>query len=156
MAYQEQQERMRRWLIRWMYGIAVVHLAVGIVLPWIGSLALLETYHRTIEAVFWDHGAPPAARIQQVWWIGLFGPTLQNVALWMGALTHIGDRQRSSLAWGWLIIGVVVWAPQDMLVSLRAGAWIHVWIDCCALVAILPPLFWLWRHDRAPVKAVPQ
>lgn len=141
-------ERIRPWVVRWMYGVAVGHLLVGLLLPWIGNLPFLETYHRTIESAFWGSAAPLAARVQQVWWISLFGPTLQSLALWMSALTCIGDRHRSSFAWGWLIIGVIIWAPQDMLVSLRADAWIHVWVDCFALATMLPPLFWLWVHDR--------
>ncbi len=70
------------------------------------------------------------------------------MSLWMGVLTYVGDRYRSTFAWMWLIIGVAVWAPQDMLISLRAGAWIHVWVDCFALAVMLPPLVWLWWHDR--------
>ncbi len=138
----------RTWVIRWMYGIAVGHLLVGILLPWIGELSIFETYHRSVEAGFWGQGAPATARAQQVWWISLFGPTVQSLALWMGALVFIGDRQRSTFAWGWLMAGVIVWAPQDMLISLRAGAWIHVWIDSVAVITMLPPLVWLWWHDR--------
>ena len=52
-------------------------------------------------------------------------------------------------AWTWLIIGLLVWAPQDMLISLRASAVIHVWIDGFALLAMLPPLCWLCWYDRA-------
>ena len=143
-------ERFRPWVIRWMYGVVVGHLAVGMLLPWIADLAMLDAYHRRVEAGFWPHVAPAAARAQQVWWISLFGPTVQSLAIWMGALTHLGDRQRSSFVWMWLIAGIVIWAPQDMFISARAGAWIHVWIDSFALVTMLPPLVWLWCYDRKP------
>ena len=131
-----------------MYGIAAGHLAVGLMLPLVAGHAALDMYHRGIEAGFWINGAPPAARAAQIWWISLFGPTVQTLALWMGALIHIGDRQRSTFAWGWLIVGIVVWAPQDIGISLQAHAWAHVWIDCFAMITMLPPLAWLWRHDR--------
>jgi hypothetical protein len=42
----------------------------------------------------------------------------------------------------------VIWAPQDMLVSLRAGCWAHVTADAFALAVMLPPLMWLWLDDR--------
>jgi hypothetical protein len=142
-------EKVRAWMIRWMYAIVLVHLAVGILLPWIVGLPIFDNYHRSIEAAFWGHHAPAAARAEQLWWISLFGPTIQGVALWMGALTRIGERLRSAFAWGWLIVGVALWAPQDMLLSLRADAWPHVWLDCLTLLVMLPPLIWLWRHDRA-------
>lgn len=142
------RERIRRCLILWMYGVAVGHFMTGLLLPWIGDLSIFDAYHRAIEAGFWGGEAPSAARAQQVWWISLFGPTVQSLAIWMGALTRIGDRQRSASVWIWLIVGIVVWAPQDMTISLRAGAWIHVWIDSFAVVTMMPPLMWLWWHDR--------
>jgi len=144
----------RRWVVMWMYAVVAAHLITGILLPWIGALPVLDVYHRMIEAAFWPDPAPLAARQQQAWWLSLFGPTIQSMSIWMGVLVHIGDRQRSAMAWGWLSIGVLVWGPQDMLVSLRAGAWIHVWIDGVAMAALLPPLFWLWLHDRRAMPSV--
>ncbi len=58
-----------------------------------------------------------------------------------------GDRYRSRFAWTWLIAGILVWAPQDIAISLRANAWVHVWIDCIALLTMLPPLLGLWLFD---------
>ena len=146
-------EQIRPWVVRWMYGIVMAHFLVGILLPWISALSIFDAYHRSIETGFWTHDAPSAARNQQVWWISLFGPTVQSLSVWMGALTTIGDRQRSTFAWGWLIVGVAVWAPQDMLISLRAGAWVHVWIDCISILTMVPPLVWLWWHDRKNIAA---
>ena len=141
-------ERIRPWVIRWLYCVVMGHLLIGILLPWIGNLSIFDSYHRSLESGFWTHGAPAEARAQQVWWISLFGPTVQELALCMVALTRIGDRQRTTFVWIWLIIGVIVWAPQDMMISLRAGAWMHVWLDCFALITMLPPLIWLWWYDQ--------
>lgn len=44
--------------------------------------------------------------------------------------------------------GPVLWAPQDMLISLRADCWNHVWLDCVALAGMLAPLFYLFFIDR--------
>lgn len=85
----------------------------------------------------------------QAWWLSLFGPTVLLMALWMIGLIRLADRLRQARIWLWLAGGLLLWAPQDMLASLRAGYWPHVWIDLLALAAMLPPLFWLWRHDRA-------
>jgi hypothetical protein len=52
------------------------------------------------------------------------------------------------MAWGWLIAGIVLWAPQDMWFSLTAQLWVNLWIDGFALLTLLPPLIWLYRHDR--------
>jgi hypothetical protein len=60
-----------------------------------------------------------------------------------------GLPERQAQVWFWLIGGLLLWAPQDMLVSLRADCWPHVWADAAALAIMLPPLLYLWRHDRA-------
>jgi hypothetical protein len=146
-------QTIRRWAVRWTYASAAAHLLVGLLLPWLGGLALLDGYHGGIEAAFWDGAAPAAARAQQLWWMALFGPTIQSVAIWMAALTWIGDRQRSAAAWGWLIAGVLVWAPQDIAISLRADCWPNVWLDCFAVASMLPALVWLLLHDRRKVAA---
>jgi len=52
------------------------------------------------------------------------------------------------MPWGWLIAGLLLWAPQDILISVRGGVWSHVWLDLAALLALLPPLIWLYRYDR--------
>ncbi|QAU35284.1 cell division protein [Janthinobacterium sp. 17J80-10] len=144
----------RQWLVLWMYATALVHLLVGMALPWIGDLPMFDDYHLGVEAAFWGASAPSAARAQQVWWIGLFGPTIQGMSLWMLALIHFGDRYRSGLAWGALIAGIVIWAPQDIWISLRADCWTHVWVDGFAVLTMVPPLAWLWFHDRRQIAAL--
>ncbi|MES2017847.1 MAG: cell division protein [Pseudomonadota bacterium] len=145
--------KLRTWAVWFTYASIAGHLLVGALLPFIANAALLDGYHRAIETAFWGPQIPAAARAQQVWWISLFGPTVQAAALWMGALAWIGDHQRNAFAWGALIAGLLLWAPQDMLISLRADCWPHVWIDSFALACMLPPLIYLFYIDRA--KATP-
>lgn len=139
---------LRTWSIRWLYAAIAGHLIVGLLLPWVGGHALFDGYHRSIEGAFHGPAIPAAAHSHQLWWIALFGATVQGAAIWMGALVWIGARERLALAWGGLIAGLLVWAPQDMAISLQAGAWSHVWIDSAALVCMLPPLVYLFMVDR--------
>jgi hypothetical protein len=140
---------LRKALVAWLYAAALTHLLVGLGLTWAGHSGLLDGYLQTIERAFWfDVAVPSVARAQQVWWLALFGATLQSYSLYMLALVHIGNRLRSAMPWGWLIAGIVIWAPQDMLLSAQAQVWSHLWFDGLALFALLPPLFWLYRHDR--------
>ena len=143
------RETLRTWAVRLTYASIAGHLLVGALLPLTINAPLFDAYHRAIETAFWGAEIPAAARAQQVWWISLFGPTVQAAAIWMGALAWMGDRQRNAFAWGALIAGIVLWAPQDMFISLRAGCWIHVWIDFFALACMLPPLAYLFYIDRA-------
>jgi hypothetical protein len=126
-----------------------MHLLAGLTLTWAGHSGLLDDYLNTIEQAFWGADVVPVTvRTQQVWWLALFGATLQSYALYMLALVHLGDRLKSAMPWGWLIVGILLWAPQDMLVSAQARVWSHLWFDSFALLVLLPPLFWLYRHDR--------
>lgn len=147
-------DRARAWVIRWLYAMVLVHLLGGVLLPWAAGLPLLEPYHRGIETSFWHAAAPASARAQQLWWISLFAPTLEAAAIWMGALVHIGARARKPAVWTWLLLGLAVWAPQDMFTSLQAAAWPHVWADSAALLTLLPPLAWLWWRDRRSCRGV--
>lgn len=139
---------LRRLAVMWTYAAIAVHLLVGLLLPWLASAELLAPYHAGIVMHFWQGSVPPAALAHQQWWMALFGPTVQAAAVWMGALAYLGDRERSAFAWGALIAGLVLWAPQDILISLKAACWPNVWIDCIALVAMLPPLIYLFITDR--------
>lgn len=138
---------MRRAAVWWMYACIAGHLLVGVLLAAMADASLLDTYHRGIESAFWQGAAPSAARHQQTWWLALFGPTVQAAALWMAGLAWIGNRERSAAAWIALLAGLALWAPQDMLISLRAGAVVHVWIDAIALALMVPPLAYLAYID---------
>jgi hypothetical protein len=141
-------QTIRKWAINWLLLVCGVHVAVGVLLPWVGGAGLFNGYHSGIESAFWPAGAPHEARGLQTWWIALFGPTIQVMALFMIALIRLADRLRQPSIWMWLIAGLVVWAPQDVLVSLRAECWQHVAADALALAVMLPPLVWLWTQDR--------
>ncbi len=148
------KDAIRTWAIRWLYAVFAAHLILGLLLPWFANAALFDAYHRAIGTAFWGQAAPAdvlaTSKAQQVWWISLFGPTVQYLAICMAGLTSIGALYRNSAVWAWLLGGLILWAPQDMFISLRMACWPNVWIDCLALASLLPPLFWLWRNDRVP------
>ena len=143
---------LRGWALRLTYASIALHLLVGALLPLIVNAPWLEGYHHAIETAFFGDTIPPQARALQAWWISLFGPTVQAAAVWMGALAVIGARQRNAMAWGALIAGIVLWAPQDIAISLRANCWNHVWLDCFAVAAMLLPLLYLFVVDRKKVE----
>jgi len=139
----------RTLLVRWMYVVVAVHLVVGVLLPLCADLAITDAYRRGIEGFFFAGEAPQAGRALHSWWISLFGPTVQAAAIWMAGLAVIGDKQRNAFAWLMLILGLIVWAPQDMLISARAQCWVNLWIDLAAVAVMLPPLLWLCKLDWA-------
>lgn len=151
------RDAMRDWMVKWLLAVAALHVVVGALLPLLAGSALLDSYHDGIARVFWPEGAPAAAlapaRALQAWWMALFGPTVQALGLWMGALVWLAGRLRDARIWLWLGAGLLLWAPQDVVISLRAGCWTHFWADAFALAVMLPPLAWLWRHNRTRAAA---
>lgn len=141
----------RTLLVRWLYVVTALHLLVGVLLPLVADMAITDHYRRGIEDFFFAGEASQAGRALHVWWISLLGPTVQAAAIWMAGLVVIGDKQRNAFAWLMLILGLIVWAPQDMLISARAHCWINVWLDMAAVTLMLPPLLWLYKLDL-PIK----
>lgn len=140
----------RRWVVRWLYAAALAHVLVGALLPWLAGSPLMDGYLSGIEQRFWGGAlVPTPAHTQQIWWVSLFGATLQCAGVWMLALVHLGNRLRQRAIWAWLLAGLLIWAPQDAWLSWQAGVMTHVAADLVALLAIAPPLVWLWREDRA-------
>jgi hypothetical protein len=140
----------RHVLIRWLYLIGIGHLAVSLLLPLLAASPLTVAYHQLIEQFFWQGAAPVPARAQQIWWMAIFAATLQAMSVWMLALIWIGNKTRVAGVWLWLLAGLLLWAPQDIYLSLQIGVHINVWIDALALLCMIPPLITLYRLDRRP------
>lgn len=141
--------RTRLTLIIWLYLLVAGHILGGLLLTWSDGLGF---YLHWVDNAFWTTPVPAEAATQQRWWFALFGATLQSYGIGMLALTHLGQRLRSAAAWGWLLLGILVWGPQDIWLSASAGVWVNVLVDGLALLALVPPLLWLIRNDRRPVQ----
>ncbi|GGY80490.1 hypothetical protein GCM10011613_26900 [Cellvibrio zantedeschiae] len=143
----------RSWLIYWIYFVSFGHFAVGFLVAWFSNLSTFYAYHHSILERFGDLSAQ--AYQLQIWWISLFGATVQNLAIFMGVLTYVASKYRISLVWNSMVIGLIVWAPQDILISLQVDMWLHVWVDAIVLAVMLPPLMmlsWLDRNQNVPIK----
>jgi len=144
--------KLRLWLVWWMYAIAFAHLVVGVAITWFMHLPYFADYNHLVQSKFFPGAAPAGALEMQIWWINLFGATLQNLAILMLVLIYLGNRFRLAAVWGWIFVGLLLWAPQDMWISAQRELWIHLWADLVALLMMLPPLFLLWRLDRKQVQ----
>lgn len=137
----------RPLIICWLYFMSVGHFIGGAVLSWLIQLPAFARYHQLILHQFGLNDASINVLELQVWWIKLFGATLQNFAIYMAVLIYVGNRTRMSAIWGWMIFGLLIWVVQDMYISAQREIWMHLWIDGFALLLILPPLIILWRND---------
>lgn len=138
----------RSWLIKWLYLVALGHLIMGLLMTWGADTPLLASYHQSVLTAFGFSSDEGQVRDLHVWWVALFGATLQAFALFMCALIYIGGRYAHPAIWCWLIVAIIVWAPQDIFISLQKGIWLHAWVDVLATCVILLPLISLWVTDR--------
>lgn len=140
--------KIRGYLIIYLYIFVATHLIIGMLLPWLKYFPILEPYHHAIEVSFWGSNIPLHVRELHLWWLGLFGATVQFASICMGLLVYIGDKYKLTLIWKWLIIGLFIWSPQDIIISLQYSIYSHVVMDIFVLLAVVPVLFWLNKIDR--------
>ncbi len=136
---------LRNRLVVWLYLITFGHFSAGILLTWFSHLAIFDSYHLTILTQVGDTSA--GARQLNNWWLSLFGATLQNLAVLMGILIFVASKYGKAYIWLWMIIGLLVWAPQDMLISMQLNLRLHLWVDAFALLLLVPPLVTLYWID---------
>jgi len=140
----------RSGLLGWLYLVALGHFVMAVGVTWCADLPLFASYHQSILAIF-DFPLHTDAIELHLWWLALFGATLQAFALFMLALVYLANRYRHAGIWLLLAGVILLWAPQDMFISIQKNVWAHVWIDLAAVIALVPPLFALWWLDRKPV-----
>jgi hypothetical protein len=87
-------------VVLYLYAAGLAHCLVGLILTWAGGLGWFDGYLGLVELRFWGTELAPApARTQQIWWLALFGATLQSYSVYMLALVHIGNRLKTPMAW---------------------------------------------------------
>lgn len=141
------QVEVRAWLVRWLYLVAIGHLAGAFFMTWWAESSVLTYYHQQAVASF--GGAEPLQLTEiQLWWFKLFGATLQAFSLFMLMLIYVANRTADAVVWIALALTILWWAPQDIYVSLQQSMWSHVWVDLAAVLAIVPVAIWLALIDR--------
>lgn len=135
--------KVRTYLINYLYLWVIIHLMVGLLLPWLKYFPMLDPYHNSIESAIFGRNIPENARNLHLWWMGLFGATVQFASIYMGLLVYVGDKYKLNIIWKGMIIGLLVWAPQDMYISLQYKIYSHVVMDVLVLIMIVPILIWL-------------
>lgn len=139
--------KVRTYLIHYLYLWVIIHLLVGLLLPWLKYFPILEPYHNSIESAIFGSNIPEHARQLHLWWMGLFGATVQFASIYMGLLVYVGDKYKLNVIWKGMIVGLLVWAPQDMYVSLQYTIYSHVVMDMLVLIMIIPVLLSLNNID---------
>lgn len=134
----------RKYLVGWLYLVALGHVLVAIVMTLWGDGPAILGYHQQVLASF---GLPVDALALQHWWFKLFGATLQAFSLLMLLLVYAGNRYADPIIWLALAFTILWWAPQDIYLSLQQSMWSHLWVDLGALLATVPAALGLMVVD---------
>lgn len=122
------------WLDRWLGGVAVAHVAIGIALP-----ALL------LRTDWLDRWAPTDTADVRLF-LALFGPTVASWGALMFYLVQHGLRAQQRWAADALIVAVLVWAPLDAALCYTYQLPLGLLLDGVAVAAIMIPA--LWRRSQ--------
>lgn len=139
--------KVRTYLIYYLYAWVIIHLLVGLLLPWLKYFPILEPYHYSIESAFFGSSVPQSAKDLHLWWMGLFGATVQFASIYMGLLVYVGSKYKLNIIWKGMILGLIVWAPQDIFISLQYNIYSHVVMDMLVVIMLVPVLLWLNNID---------
>jgi len=134
--------------IRWLYLVTIGHFVVGFLMSWFGDSILFGSYNQIAIENFLLADSQSVYELQ-VWWLAIFGATLQAFSILLAALIYLGDQHKNHRVWLLIIISLVIWGPQDIYFSAIKHIWINVWVDVAALACLLPVLVFLIVCDRA-------
>jgi len=130
-----------RILERWLLLVALGHVIAGVAIPILAYSAAFDYYSGLLQQAFSPAQQVPQATVEfQRWIVALFGPTIASVGVVFGALVMAGIKYRDTWPWNALLLGLALWAPGDIYISLTRDFWLHVQIDAAALLAIVPPV----------------
>lgn len=136
----------RRVSIRCLYLAAAGHFVVGLLATWFGDSILFSLYSQSTLGKF---GLIDRSSIElQLWWLAIFGATLQAFSILLFTVIYAGDRYKDNRIWLLIVIAILIWAPQDIYFSLRKNIWLNFWVDLAAVMTLLPPLIFLIKRDQ--------
>lgn len=127
-----------------LYLMAYVHIAGGILLPFITHLAPVKNIIRHSLA-----GTP--AQDGAVFWVGVFGPTVASWGVLFLCLLNIYFAQASLRVWRSLVLSVLLWGVVDTTYCLLLGVPQALLSNLPAMFLLLLPLLRLHPKYRSGV-----
>ena len=118
--------------------LAMLHILVGLTLPWLVEWPPFGFYNRHLLAAF-NTDMPEALALGK-FMIGILGPTVASWGLLFLFVVTISFTTRSRRGWYCMVVAVTGWSLFDMYLSIRAGVWLNLLIDLIVLSVLLIPL----------------
>ena len=120
---------------------ALLHVAGGLLLPWLVQTALFDPYFATASAAL---HLPDTTSLRFL--SGLIGPTIASWGLLFFLLVQQAFAHPSRRLWWGMVLAALLWAPYDSLLSWQQGISANVLLNLISLAALLIPLLCVRRH----------
>jgi hypothetical protein len=131
--------------------LAVLHILVGLALPWLVELPQFGFYNRHLLAAFHTESAEALALGKFM--VGILGPTVASWGLLFLFVVNVSFASRSRTGWYFMVIAITGWSLCDMYLSVRAGVYLNLLIDLVVLGLVLTPLvkvrYWFFSLPSA-------
>lgn len=133
--------------------LAILHIGVGLALPWLVELPQFGFYNRLLLAAF-NTDTPEALALGK-FMIGILGPTVASWGLLFLFVVNSSFASRSRAGWYFMVIAISGWCLCDMYLSFRAGVYLNLIIDLVVLGLLLTPLIKIRGWFFSPPPALP-
>lgn len=130
----------------WLQLLALLHIIVGLSLPFLAGTFLFDYYHAQLLEAF--HTKDEAARQMGIFMVGILGPTIASWGLLFLFIVGYAYKERSYRAWLYMVIAVIGWSLADMGYSLLYGVMLNILIDLVVMSLLLIPLLASRSHFR--------
>lgn len=131
--------------------LAILHVVVGLMLPWVAEWPQFGFYNRHLLAAFNTDTAEALALGKFM--IGILGPTVASWGLLFLFVVNISFATRSRTGWYSMAIAISGWCLLDMYLSVKAGVYLNLIIDLVVLLLLMVPLFKTrhWFFETLPI-----
>ena len=124
--------------------LAIMHILVGIALPFLVETPLFDYYNERLLAAF-ETSSNDALAIGK-FMVGILGPSIASWGILFLFLVRYAYQSGSTSAYKVMILSIVGWSIYDMLLSLVAGVHLNIIIDIVVMALLIAPLILTRAH----------
>ncbi len=128
--------------------LAILHIIVGLTLPFLVNTRLFNYYNEQMLGAF-NTSSIESLELGK-FMLGILGPSIASWGVLFLFLVQHAYSTGSTSAWITMIVAIVGWSIYDMALSVYAGVYLNLLIDCFVMTLLLIPLLLTKSHFYKP------
>jgi len=137
-------------LKRTLQAMAILHIMIGLCLPFIVESPLYTFYREHLYQAFamTANHSPYSQNVTQqtAFLVGIFGPTIASWGVLFLYTVNSAFARPTPQAWWFMLAACLVWAPYDSALSLLNGVYLNAILNAIAFTLIVIPLLLAKPH----------